>query len=88
MNVLRSIIKEWEEAAKPLQDNPLTSYGTMDVTVGGRHKEVQVIDVVAYLLNDAQGQQQGAHDLLKHGIDNLTVMDMTQLENYVSFVSL
>lgn len=81
---LKNILQGWHKGLEPLEKNAYFAYGTMKTQVGGRDVTVQVIDVVAYLIQDALEQLKTANDLVKNGIEDLTVFDLTQLSNNVS----
>lgn len=80
---LKNILQGWHKGLEPLEKNAYFAYGTMKTKVGGRDVTVQVIDVVAYLIQDALEQLKTANDLVKNGIEDLTVFDLTQLSNNV-----
>lgn len=81
---LKNILQGWEKGLEPLEKDPYFQFGTMKTQVGGRDVTVQVIDVVAYLLQDSLDQLKTANDLVKNGVQDLTVFDLTQLSNCVS----
>ena len=83
---MKPIYDGLQSAVKKLEDN-IISYGTMTVKLGGKEKEVQVIDVVAQLIVGGEVQLKQVKELTKDGVEGLSVMNLTQISNNVSMTT-